>query len=918
MQNTISSKVDQVTVIGLVGFYFKDTAFKDLMFIQVGEKSNLMDKSRIDTVSQQIHSVRWMGNLIPPQTGVYKLSTSFNTNVIMQINGETVINQSNIEKSLQLEKDKLYEIKIEYRDTADTLSDLQLFWSIGDAKREQIPEKYIISPNFSEKENVLAEKEATPFFPEYNLFDRQQENGQKQSISAPIDSDNDGIPDEWEEKGYTFKDNRIVAWDDSFSEEGYKKYVSNPNSNRTAKDPYTDFEKVTGHMPAATRDEARDPLVAAYPAVGVGMEKLLFSKNADVSEGASGTKSKSVTKTETNTKTVELGAEFGFDKDGFSFSFSPKYTESWSNSTSVENTESESWSKQININLAESAYLNANVRYYNAGTAPIYALQPTSNFVLQNSGKSITTIIAGTNQIGNSLGPGDTYPKKEQAPISLDKANEAGSVKITINAEQLDELQNGTETLNLETTQNKGQYATLNETGVPVTDPSKQWDPIRTDIDAISGSLTLNLGTGKESLERRVAAKNVNDPEDKTPEITIKEAIKKAFDAKEKASRLYYKDRNGKDICIDESAINLIGDENTKKEIEIQLSQMQDKKIYNAKWKRGMKITLHIPTAYYDFESESDWCDTSYGTGEGYSGTRYGDIGTTGNGWANLPPLKPYTSYTARAYMRTASATGNNDVEFYVSNNSVAGQGVRVSGKVLGNQWKLVEISFNTFASPEYFKSIGFKNTGNANLHFDDVSVTEWKTNEDIQKRHVFGAWFTAGSIVMGGVFNRVPSTTVRYQWNINGNLGSILPAIPADNNGKRIVLSSQPFTPNDSAELYAIDEHNDNLKVKVVEHVPLGTGHEVDRWNAGDKYINGMTFKKVPNRELRYQLAIDGKFTSIMPAGATDAQGRRYINFLEFNSGYGISIFKRIEVYAVDDKINDLRVLVAKHSIFG
>ncbi|PGM87622.1 binary toxin-like calcium binding domain-containing protein [Bacillus cereus] len=924
MQTIDSSKVGQATVIGLVGFYFKDSEFKDLMFIQVGEKSKLMDKSRINTASQQIHSVRWMGNLLPPQTGEYKLSTSFNNNVIMQINGETVINQSSIEKSLQLEKYKVYEIKVEFRNSTDTIVDLQLFWSIEDAPKVKIPEACILSPNFAEKANVLVENDEQPFFPNNNLFDRQQENGQKQSVSAPVDSDNDGIPDEWEEKGYTFKDNQIVAWNDSFSALGYRKYVSNPRNARTARDPYTDFEKVTGHMPAATKDEARDPLVAAYPAVGVGMEKLHFSKNDNVGEGIGGTKSKTVTKTDTTTNTVEGGGTIGWGEKGFSLSFSAKYSHAWSNSTSTADTDSTSWSSQIGINTAERAYLNANVRYYNAGSAPIYELRPTSNFVFQNSGDSITTITAGPNQIGNSLGPGTTYPQKGLAPISLDKANETGVVKISINAEQLDKLQEGTETLNLETTQNRGQYATLDATGTPVTDPSKQWDPIRTNIDAVSGSLTLNLGAGKESLERRVAAKNVNDPEDKTPEITIKEAIKKAFNAKEKDNRLYYTNQDGKDIFIHESAINLIADENTKKEIETQLSQMQDKKIYNVKWKRGMKITLHVPTAYHDFEPGHETWYYTYIEDGGYSGKKQGQINASGensNGFTKLPQLKPNTNYTARAYMRTASATGSNDVVFYVDNNTGAGQGAKVSGRITGNQWKLVEFSFHTGENPEYFQGIGLENKGNSNLHFDDVSVTEWKPAEDIKKTHVLEQWDIVlyyGSHYLNGVtFKNVPNRTVRYQLRINGVDTVILPASPTDAQGKRYVrftdFNANSGIPEESRiEVYAVDALSDHVKVKIAEYIPLSVGHIIDRWNIvtfnGAQYVNGVTLRKVSSRIVRYQLSIKGIYTVIRPGNPTDAQGNRYVNFLEFNAGQGIPITSRLQFFVVDEKVDSLK----------
>lgn len=140
-------------------------------------------------------------------------------------------------------------------------------------------------------------------------------------------------------------------------------------------------------------------------------------------------------------------------------------------------------------------------------------------------------------------------------------------MKIGISDTQLNQLQDGSEVLGLETTQNRGQFGKLDENGTPVF--GGEWDPIRTNVDAVSGSLVLNLGTGKDSLERRVTAKNMNDPEDKTPEITIKEAIKKAFNANEKDGRLYYTDADKKDIFIDEPAINLITDENTKKNLKV-------------------------------------------------------------------------------------------------------------------------------------------------------------------------------------------------------------------------------------------------------------------------------------------------------------------------------------------------------------
>ncbi|OXB97314.1 MULTISPECIES: binary toxin-like calcium binding domain-containing protein [Bacillus] len=807
------------SIQGLVGYYFKDTQFQELDFISLGGQSKLLDKEKLNNKNQ---TIRWIGRIKPSHTGNYIISTSSDKNIVLQVNGETIINQESTGKPLKLEKDKLYELKIEYQNITDSSSDLQLFWSIDGKQKEQIPQKNVLSPNFSEKENLPNDKKDMLLLPNFNLFDNTSHS------SNLKDTDKDGIPDEWEEQGYTFKNQQIVKWEDSYLAQGYKNYVSNPYKARTVADPYTDFEKVSGHMPEATKDEAKDPLVAAYPAVGVGMENLIFSKNENVTEGASGTKSKSVTDTNTNTNSVDVGGEVGGSINPFafaSFKVSTKYSHSWTNSTAIQNSESESWSKQIGINTAESAFLNANVRYYNAGTAPIYDLRPTSNFVFQNSGTSIATITAGANQIGNSLGPSDTYPKREQAPISLDKANEEGTVKIAINGEQLNAIQSHSEKLNLETTQNKGQYGILDDTGKLVTDASKQWDPIRTNIDAVSGSLILDAGTSKENLERRVAAKNENDPEDKTPEITIGDAIKKAFNAKEKDGRLYYTDRTGTDIYIDESSVNLIVDEKTHKEIEKQLEQIQDKKVYKTKWKRGMNITLRLPIAYYDFEASgnTNWHYTNQENG-GYTGKKHGMIGPNGNGYAkkNLD-LQPYTSYTARAYVKTASPIGKNNVMFYADSTiSGDGNGARQNVTIEGDKWHVIEFSFNTGGHPEYFQKLGLKNTGNTNLQFDDVSVSKWRQvlGENLIKNGNFDEgknyWKTTNGdflfeikdgyliggsnrVVINEKFKVKPNTTYKLEYDLRTNPGfKSNPKIKLIGTGSRMVFEDTVTLSND------------------------------------------------------------------------------------------------------------------------
>ncbi|QOS97528.1 Iota toxin protein Ib [Brevibacterium sp. JNUCC-42] len=733
------------SVEGLVGYYFKDAQFNDLFLISSSEQSKLADQTQMKKHNQIFQSVQWMGRIKPSQTGDYILSTPSDSNITLEINGKTVISQGKMENPFRLEKDKYYELKIEYQNTKDASSDLQLFWSIDGKAKEPIPQENLLSPDFS------TESKKSKFDgPCY--------------VGSLLDSDCDRIPDKWEENGYTVMGLGVVEWEDSLLAQGYKKYVSNPYNPNTANDPYTDFQKVTNRMPAATKAEARDPLVAAYPAVGVGMEHLIFSKNENVTIGGSGTVSKSVTDSSTNSNTAGGSLEVGWSlKDGFGVKATGHYSHTWGNTTEIENTESSSWSEEIGINTSEAAFLNANVRYYNTGTAPIYQLAPTTNFVFQNAGTSIATIKAGSNQIGNSLGPGDTYPRREQAPISLDKANEDGTVKIAINGEQLDAIQKHEDKLNLQTTQNAGQYGVM-ENNTLVTDASKQWDPIRTNIHATSGSLILDVGSSKDNLERRVAAREERNPNDKTPEITIGEAIKKAFNAEERDGHIYYTQPNGNEIPLDESAVNLITDEKTKREIENQLNQMQDKKVYNAKWKRGMEITLHITAAYYDFETAGDWEGITRLDG-GFTGKKHAQIGPNGNGYAIKDlKLQPYTTYTARAYVKTSSPTGKNNVNFYVDD-SVAGngRGARHHVTIEGDKWQLIEFAFHTAGNPGRFKKLGLANAGNTNLHFDEISVSAWGKQPD--GNLIINGDFSAGTNVWKNIDGEITDGYFTGRW---------------------------------------------------------------------------------------------------------------------------------------------------------
>lgn len=465
--------------------------------------------------------------------------------------------------------------------------------SLADAFTD-INKNDIIFPNFNDNSNIV-------FMPSTTLFGNDTRNNN--------DSDNDGIPDDWELNGYTYKNNELIKWTDNLNN-SFSKYVSNPYKQKTSNDPYTDMQKVIGQMPVSTKFEARDPMVPAIPIISVGMEKLLVSKNQNITEGNANTIATEASRSDTSSNTTSISQGAGLSEKGFYVGVSKDYSTTKSVTTSVTNTQSKSWSESIGINTSESAFLNANIRYYNTGTAPIYELRPTTNFVLQNSKSSIATIKSGPNQIGNSLAPGKTYPGKGLAPISLDFANEAGNSKITVDFTTLNDLQNSKDSINLETTQVTGQYGVVDSNGNFSTSTSNAWAPLITEIEESSANIIIR--TPDSISERFIATKNTRDKNDKTPVLTIRDSLKKAFDIEERNGILYYFDESSrKEYTLSKENITIIFDQFTSEKINSSLANSPDKSFFDLPIERRMKMSILFPE-FEDKMTPSLWTGYYY------------------------------------------------------------------------------------------------------------------------------------------------------------------------------------------------------------------------------------------------------------------------------------------------------------------
>ncbi|PPA90071.1 binary toxin-like calcium binding domain-containing protein, partial [Brevibacillus laterosporus] len=452
-------------------------------------------------------SAMWTGFVKAGKSGEYTFSTSDNDHTILWIDDQQVIDQSSSTQKIYLEKGKLYKVKITYKPESPTDNEfgLQLKWITPAGKEEIIPEGNLLLPDIkNQPENESSRK--------------------KRSISATSDdgvedSDGDGIPDSLEIEGYTLdiknKKLTLMPWIEKVHGkkvtrfgEPLTKYTSSPSKWSTASDPYSDFAKVSGIIDKKVK--VRHPLLAAYPNLQVHMDKFIISKNRNETlengGNTSSTISGSTSTSNTHSTEVSVGAEVNVSLFNFGGSVSTNFSDSNSQTVTIDHSSSESlgrnWSKSIGLNAGEAAYFNANIRYVNNGTAPIYEAAPTTSLVLGKN-DTIATIKAKENQLANVVLPDRFYPSKDQAAISLQTKDDFGSSPITINKDQLDILEQ-TKQMRLETDQVSGYVGVIDpKTKLVEVDKDKQWSHIIPQIEETSARLILKTPDDLE-IERRV------------------------------------------------------------------------------------------------------------------------------------------------------------------------------------------------------------------------------------------------------------------------------------------------------------------------------------------------------------------------------------------------------------------------------
>lgn len=422
---------------------------------------------------------------------------------------------------------------------------------------------------------------------DFNLLAEEKKDSETDK-TVLLDTDNDGIPDEWEINGYTVENQKIVPWDEQkHANKEFIKYFSDPYDAYSSGGPYSDIEKVLKRIDCL--EEAYHPLVATYPKINFEMEKIILSKNYNISQESGTTLNKEISKTvgisttNSNTNSTVFGTNLDTKIDislipQTSFSTSANFSFESSNTVTREKSKLNTLSEQISdmvirkleLKSTEVAFLNGNIRYTNIGTASIYNLKPTLNFILGigEESKTIATILAKNDTLCRALTPNNKYPSINQNSLSWNTTDDSNSQPIKLDSNDVKHFLEGTP-LQIQAIQIEGDYKKYDISGEQYLSNEFKWEYVLPDIYKKTALIKISFNDG-QSFERRVAAnkwKVSANSRRKIPNLTIKEAIEIAFaNSQVKDNKIYYKNKS-LDINND---LKIIISQKTKSVIEEQ------------------------------------------------------------------------------------------------------------------------------------------------------------------------------------------------------------------------------------------------------------------------------------------------------------------------------------------------------------
>lgn len=559
--------------------------------------SNLTSIYKLEQPDQhlQSHYARIKGFYLANQTGNYQISAKNDAN--LKIIGLSINHKyfviSDKPAQITLKANTLYEIEVAVQSSNPKAAQLELIVVTPDDKNSTIHVSDLLLPS-----NDYSALKKTSLLTAVS--------GVECKIGELVDSDCDGIPNDWENNGYVVVVNGGQKEIRAYNAESYptaKVLYSNPYAKSTTQDFYSDLDKALNNIASIKNN---DPLVANYPkpllysdnaiVKGVNQQTVQISDAHTFESGFTDTKADSVAekasiKYSTKTKAgfnilpkaeVEIGFEVGLEITG---------THQWTHAYSERVVDTKTIANSLGVDTSRAADLQVNFNYLNIGNAPAANLTPTVNLII---GKDYTfkTITLGENLKAMSLNPGEAYPKTGSSLALTDIGNAARS-PINLYSYDLDYWQ-ATRSFDIVLTQfsaNALRYVN----GEPTVDSASQWLYQMPQIMQVSVPMLLNMpGLMQERAVYAVDSEDINP--NPNLQLTVMEAFKRAFNASEVNGKFIIKNgATSMELPLD----NIVISYNDAVKNELSSHNISD--IWNLKLQRGFAFSFAIKH-HYDYK----------------------------------------------------------------------------------------------------------------------------------------------------------------------------------------------------------------------------------------------------------------------------------------------------------------------------
>ena len=317
---------------------------------------------------------------------------------------------------------------------------------------------------------------------------------------ANNDWDEDGIPNDVEEKGFKIVFNEKTGKNeaqlyDLVEDFGKKRFITNPKSANSDGDPFTDSYEVEHYD--SDSDIDFNPMIANVPNLQIAVKRIDITPVASItdSNGESRTKSWEKSLSVQHSFNVGLGVEGGAEGSaagpvpsgkgslnvGYGYSNTKTETESISNSFD--------WSTATTVDSAKAANVRFHLEYKNTGTASAGDVSPHFNIRLGN--KIINTVKATQDRYKANL---LTTAKggNNKTEILMDSVEGQADVKISLTLDELKAVEQGaplsievlpTSTMNVYTMKD-GQFVNLGD-----------WSHFASNVNASTTLVETNYGS---------------------------------------------------------------------------------------------------------------------------------------------------------------------------------------------------------------------------------------------------------------------------------------------------------------------------------------------------------------------------------------------------------------------------------------